>query len=339
MFTTDSRLFLALAAVTGLAAAIYAGASGDRTGALPLVAIALAAAVTGSLLIGQVVGTAVAVAGTGGDADAAPATSPADGPAPASVWPALSAAAVVLFLIGLVLDVPLLMLGVAVVVVAAGGWVAQAWTESSGHARPDALEAGQRVLGPATLPVLAFLTAAFVIVMMSRILLAVPAEASTAIAIGASVVIMAICAMIALAPRVAARAAPPIVLFVVAGLTVGGIVAAAEGERTIEAHGGAVEIAAEQLVFVPTDLVLHGPGKAVVKFSNRDDAIQHNVAIYEDDSAAEALFVGPVIDGGASTTYVFDAPPPGEYFLRCDVHPDTMTGTVEVSNEEQDHGE
>jgi plastocyanin len=32
----------------------------------------------------------------------------------------------------------------------------------------------------------------------------------------------------------------------------------------------------------------------------------------------------------STTTYTFEAPDPGEYFFRCDVHPVDMTGTFVV---------
>jgi plastocyanin len=337
MFTTDSRFFLAIAAVAAIAAAFYAGISGDRSGALPLVGVAAAAALVGGLLVGTVVRTDVLAADAADGAGAA--APPEDGPATASIWPALSAIAVIVFLVGLVLDVPLLVLGVVAVAVAAAGWVSQAWSEAASIARPDAVEASRRVLGPAALPVVSFLAAAFVIVMMSRILLAVSKNASTVIAIVVAAAILGFCALLALAPRVANRAGGAIVALAAAGLTVGGIVAAAEGERTVEAHGGGpIHIAAVNIAFDPATLELHGPGKTVMQFENGDEGVQHNVAIYTDETAAEALFVGQVITGSDDIEYIFDTPPPGEYFFRCDVHPVNMVGTVEVAEAEGEHG-
>lgn len=58
------------------------------------------------------------------------------------------------------------------------------------------------------------------------------------------------------------------------------------------------------------------------------DSMQHNVAIYTDSSASEDLFVGEFIGEG---TIVYDVPTlePGEFFFRCDLHPD-MVGTLIV---------
>jgi len=52
----------------------------------------------------------------------------------------------------------------------------------------------------------------------------------------------------------------------------------------------------------------------------------HNVAIYADSSLSEKIFVGEII-GEGSVVYDVPAMPAGEYFFRCDVHPE-MSGAV-----------
>jgi uncharacterized membrane protein/plastocyanin len=64
-------------------------------------------------------------------------------------------------------------------------------------------------------------------------------------------------------------------------------------------------------------------------FANLDEGVQHNVAIYVDDSAEESVFVGDLITG--STTITYHVPPLiGTHFFRCDVHPQ-MNGTLETA--------
>jgi plastocyanin len=71
-----------------------------------------------------------------------------------------------------------------------------------------------------------------------------------------------------------------------------------------------------------------------VDFSNQDSTT-HNFSIYPDDSASESLFEGDIIEAGASTTYEPDPiTETGNLFFRCDLHPDTMTGTFVVAGEE-----
>ncbi len=56
------------------------------------------------------------------------------------------------------------------------------------------------------------------------------------------------------------------------------------------------------------------------------EAAPHNVAIYQDSSAGDDVFVGDVITS-SSIVYQVPALEPGSYFFRCDVHPD-MNGTL-----------
>ena len=82
--------------------------------------------------------------------------------------------------------------------------------------------------------------------------------------------------------------------------------------------------------FVPSSLDVPAGEPLVVAFENEDDAVQHNVAIYTDDTAAESHFVGDLVEGPTTVTYDVPALDPGEYYFRCDVHPQ-MDGTLEAA--------
>jgi plastocyanin/uncharacterized membrane protein len=82
--------------------------------------------------------------------------------------------------------------------------------------------------------------------------------------------------------------------------------------------------------FVPDHLQLPASEPVELAFDNRDGGVQHNVAIYRDSSAEESLFVGDLIAGAETVTYDVPALDPGEYYFRCDVHPQ-MDGSVEVA--------
>ncbi|MCD6020932.1 MAG: blue (type 1) copper domain protein [Actinomycetia bacterium] len=82
--------------------------------------------------------------------------------------------------------------------------------------------------------------------------------------------------------------------------------------------------------FVPDVLRLPANEPVELAFDNRDGGVQHNVAIYRDDSAEESLFVGDLIAGAETVTYDVPALDPGAYYFRCDVHPQ-MDGSVEVA--------
>jgi plastocyanin len=77
-----------------------------------------------------------------------------------------------------------------------------------------------------------------------------------------------------------------------------------------------------------TDVITLTAGEATTLFYRNLDGAPHNIAIYTDDSGSEPLFVGETITDDA-VTYEIPALEPGEYYFRCDVHPD-MDGTVVV---------
>ncbi|MDQ3953128.1 MAG: cupredoxin domain-containing protein, partial [Actinomycetota bacterium] len=106
--------------------------------------------------------------------------------------------------------------------------------------------------------------------------------------------------------------------------------AGGEGPPPVEQPAGPTEIiVAEGTAFDLEEIVLAAGEQTSLDFDNRDSGIDHNVAIYESDPASEenVIFDGEVITGPDTITYEFKAPPPGEYYFQCDVHPD-MNGTV-----------
>ena len=82
--------------------------------------------------------------------------------------------------------------------------------------------------------------------------------------------------------------------------------------------------------FVPARLSVAGGEPFAIAFSNEDDGVGHNVAVYTDDSAEEPLFVGEIVTGPTQVTYEVPALDPGSYYFRCDIHP-VMDGTLEVT--------
>ncbi|HZB78401.1 MAG TPA: cupredoxin domain-containing protein [Actinomycetota bacterium] len=82
--------------------------------------------------------------------------------------------------------------------------------------------------------------------------------------------------------------------------------------------------------FVPASLTVSAGEPVLLAFENEDEGVPHNVAVYVDDSAAQSLFVGDLVEGPTSVTYDLPALDPGEYYFRCDVHPQ-MDGTLEAA--------
>jgi hypothetical protein len=89
-----------------------------------------------------------------------------------------------------------------------------------------------------------------------------------------------------------------------------------------------VRLSAMNLFFVPTLLQVPADSEFVLVFDNRERDVAHNFAIFTDPTASEVLFRGVVVSGPVEHRYRIPALTPGEYFFRCDLHPETMTGRL-----------
>jgi plastocyanin len=97
---------------------------------------------------------------------------------------------------------------------------------------------------------------------------------------------------------------------------------------TPSAPGAVVlQIRASNLMFDKRTLQA-GPGSPVtLQYDNADAGVLHNFALYNNNTASQTIFRGDLVTGPVVTNYTFTSPAPGNYFFRCDSHPDTMTGT------------
>jgi plastocyanin len=184
-------------------------------------------------------------------------------------------------------------------------------------------------LTPLALPVTGLFVIGTLIFFMSRILLAVPsAGASTFIAIAIAVAVLGGGTLVAARPNIPSSLLAT--AFAVAGVLflAGGLVAMAFGEREAEAgeFTRPVSITAENTKFDKDVLEFRADAPAILRF-NSEDTDPHNLAIYVDDSLDEELFSFDPIPGPFSQDYNFTAPAEGDYYFRCDVHPQ-MEGTV-----------
>ena len=329
MITTDSKLFFGVAGALAVAAIAYAIGSMDRMGAIILATAAAGAILVGALTTGRVRPAAAELA--------APAPNRSSDPLASTLWPPLCALGAVVFLVGLTVDIPTLTLGLVALAAAAGGWFAQVWREHRDAADPAALYAEQRVVNPAGLPLLAVLTVALVVISVSRVLLAVPKEAATALAIVGAGGIFVVAILVAARASLSGRALVGLLAATGVLVVIGGVVAAGTGEREIERHASAeVTEVARGVAFVEKDLeVVAETGRVIIHFQNEDADQLHNIAVYTDEAADETVFFGPEINGIGERTYAFDIEP-GEYFYRCEFHIDTMTGTLTVEEGHHD---
>jgi plastocyanin len=91
-----------------------------------------------------------------------------------------------------------------------------------------------------------------------------------------------------------------------------------------------LEITSRSLRFDKGYLVALPNTTITVVHTNNDGRTPHNVAFYTDRSARDLIFRGELFTGNRTVEETFTSPGPGEYFFRCDAHPDTMTGTFVV---------
>ena len=113
---------------------------------------------------------------------------------------------------------------------------------------------------------------------------------------------------------------------------------AMEGTIVAEPGAGAVRVVAEGTAFDTDRLELPADEPVPLALENRG-AAEHNLAIYEDDTASgEPLFTFEPFPGPATRTNTVDPLAAGEYYFRCDVHP-VMEGTVVVAEGPEGGGE
>lgn len=210
--------------------------------------------------------------------------------------------------------------------------------------RPDlTTEVRFKVPLPIVIPLASLAVIAIVAIGFSKILLSVPKEAATMLAMVAAANILGAFAYAALRPKMQPVTMAELGVIVLYPVIIGLAIAqfdfgadAEHGAHAAEGTGAATEgaapsgpttaVAAEGLVFDVETLVLEAKKPASIEFENLDSA-PHNIAIYEDDTASKAIFEGEQISGPDAITYEFDAPKAGEYYFQCDVHPD-MNGNV-----------
>jgi plastocyanin len=311
MLTLPAKVFLPLVGLGTVAAIVYAVMVGDPTGATMFLALAVAAA-AGTMAITTTRDEAVSPAA----ADGPPPTMKPMGPVRlvgGPGWPSIAGVGAGLMAGGLVLGPILTAPAIALFLVSVVGWLGSVSIDRTRRV-PNLMPIGIPVVGLGAIGSLMFF--------MSRILLAVPEQASTFIALGVAVL-----------PQLSSRTLFTGLLVGALLLVGGGTVAGLIGQREVEEHhAGAepVEVEAHNVQFSVGELRLEPETEALVDFKN-EDTVPHNIAIYaSSDYAGLALFQGAVITGGSKIEYKFKAPGPGTYYFRCDIHP-VMQGKVTVA--------
>jgi plastocyanin len=194
-----------------------------------------------------------------------------------------------------------------------------------------------RVFLPIVLPVGILLLLALVLFGFSRILLSLESVPATATALTVALAIVVVSAVAA--GRTVIRASSLAAMVgVIAGVAMlaGGIALiaaptpAAEGGGPTNGGAPAITVTAQGLQFDTSTIDLVANTPTTIRFDNKDAGIQHNIAIYQDDSLQKLLFRGELVTGPNTADYQVPGLPAGTYYFHCDVHP-TMNGKVVVA--------
>jgi plastocyanin len=220
-------------------------------------------------------------------------------------------------------------------------------TQQEPSSRPDLMgEVRLRVPLPFIVPLVAVVVIAAATFGFSRVLLTIPAEAATVVALATAANVLVASAFIALRPRLHRVSVLEIALIALYPVLIGVVLANTNiGEEAVPAEeaatqqegsapapgdGGGLALTASGLQFDTSELSLPA-GEEVTITLNNEDTAPHNLAIYrnEQDASAQAnaLFDGPDVAPGESADYTFKAPPKGDYPFQCDIHP-AMAGTA-----------
>jgi hypothetical protein len=243
MVGTGARLFYALSVFGLLAAGVYGLASGGEP--MGVMSMGYKGAVGehfgytlltffgSSALILGVFSTVLrdvdpAVVATASPTDALPEVT---APTTSSPWPLVAAVGLVITVLGLVTGWPLFVLGLVVLAVTAVEWAVRVWADRATGDPVVNQAIRDRLLAPIEIPVAAAIVIAFIVIGISRVLLAV--SATTAAWIGTGLLIVLILGAIAVLARPQHSRRIATVLLVLGAIAViaGGIAGVAVGER------------------------------------------------------------------------------------------------------------
>src|SRR5436309_10466517 len=146
MINTGARIYFTIAGLALVGAIVYNIAADDRVGTTLLIFLMILSALTGVAVAGAGI-TDRALYVTEGSAISDVPVGIANTPRPSS-WPLVAAVAVGLMAVGMAVGVGLVAGGFVATLLAAGGWLGQAWRESAGWNTARARRLEERLVGP-----------------------------------------------------------------------------------------------------------------------------------------------------------------------------------------------
>jgi plastocyanin/uncharacterized membrane protein (DUF485 family) len=204
--------------------------------------------------------------------------------------------------------------------------------------------ARQSLLLPIAIPLVSLVVIGLVLFGFSRVLLSISAHAATFVALIVAVSIMVVAIVVASRQRLSNGSLFSMVI-AIAGIAMvaGGLAIVTIGSGAKEETGPpplAVALTAPKGAavsgFTESSLQFQADRPTDLDFDNEDAAVQHNVVIFSEDPAknpqAAPVFTGALETGPAKVTYKVQALSAGTYYFHCEVHPTTMTGTIDVGS-------
>jgi len=103
-------------------------------------------------------------------------------------------------------------------------------------------------------------------------------------------------------------------------------------ECTSQVQDGKVTVVAQGIQFTEGDCIQADPNTAfTIEFDNKDTGTQHNIEIFSgSEVSGQPVFSGDLVTGPNTASYDVPALDAGTHAFNCVVHPDTMTGTIQV---------
>ncbi|MDQ1392321.1 MAG: hypothetical protein QOF30_1298 [Acidimicrobiaceae bacterium] len=333
MFNTVAKIELGLA-FAALVMAVAAAVVDSDPGAFVLIfGVCIAIALSGLALTGS------------GFTDRAPRyASPQDAPpvqmvsvgrsqaAKPSPWPLAGAAALGIVGIGLAVGHTLVEVGLVWGVLAAAGWLSQAWRADPSFSRREGARVSTRLLSPVGLPLTAVFLIGVIVISISRLLLTLSRTGSIIAAFLLALGLLVAFFMLAARPHLGRNSLVFLGTCAVVAVVSLGSVSAANGYRTFEHHETGEQppftVVAQGTAFKEKTITVTAGELATIQFKNLDP-VYHNVAVYSD--SGNPFWNGEPIKGVNKITYThtFDLPP-GTYTFRCDFHPSSMVGQFVV---------
>ncbi len=201
------------------------------------------------------------------------------------------------------------------------------------HAGPEVREG---LLMPVLLPVGGLAVIVLVLFLFSRVLLRISHDAATVVACITAAAIITVASTVSSRKRLTGAALLPMIgtIFGIA-LVAGGVAMVAIGPEKEPVEPLALTltapVGAATKGFQPTSLKFEANLGTNLTFDNQDPNVSHNVVIFKGkDATGETVFTGALTSGVSSTPYSVPGLPAGDYFFHCEVHPTTMTGTINV---------